>query len=329
MGINKLVCTTILLCILSGCHQTTSNTSATERPTPRFVVYYNSDASPLSAVAHTSYTHVIVSFIRVTVDQQGDLELQPSEKMAGQWSSTADLQARGKKVMVSYGGGEADSAEYTALVGREAELAKLLASFVKEHQLDGIDIDFEASDMLHTQRAAGVGDGRAFLIALTRSLRTELTSPQYLLTHAPQPPYLDPDWHDGPYLDVLKQTSDAIDWITVQYYNNPGFNNPLPVKNESASALSTSYPHLTSTNGALQWPSSKVLIGKPIYSADAATGHISPAEVISEIIQPMLKQYGQSFGGIAGWQFSTLTADHTAWNEKVGQALEADNTSSQ
>lgn len=190
-------------------------------------------------------------------------------------------------------------------------------------------IDFEASSMFHTQRAAGVGDGRAFLIALTKSLRAELTSPQYILSHAPQPPYLDPNWHGGPYLDILQQTSDAIDWITVQYYNNPGFNNPLFTGVESAGVLSTSYTHLTGTNGTLQWPSNKVLVGKPIYSADAVNGHIPPGEVISDIIQPLLKQYGRSFGGVTGWQFSTLTADHVAWNEKVGEALKVDSTSSQ
>ncbi len=324
MGINKLICMTILLCIVSGCHHSTSNVNATQSPTPRFVVYYNSNASPLSAAAHTNYTHVIVSFVRVTVDPQGALELQPPEKMSGQWSSIAGLQSQGKKVMISYGGGEANPAEYTALVGREDELGKLLAGFVKKHQLNGIDIDFEASDMFHTQRAASVGDGRTFLIALTQSLRGELPSPQYLLTHAPQPPYLDLDWHDGPYLDVLKQTSDAIDWITVQYYNNPGFNNPLPVRNESTSAMPTSYAHLTSSNGTLQWPTSKVLIGKPIYSADAASGYIPPAKVINNIIQPMLKQYGRSFGGVTGWQFSTLTADHIAWNKQVGRLLKFD-----
>jgi len=319
----------ILLCIMAGCHPNTPAATTTAIDTPRFVVYYNSDASPLAAVADANYTHVIVSFLRVIVDQKGALELQLPEKMTGQWSSIADLQSKGIKVMISYGGGEANSTEYSALIGREAELAKLLADFVKQKQLNGIDIDFEASDMFHTQRAAGVGDGRTFLIALTKSLRAELASPQYLISHAPQTPYLDSSWHGGPYLDILKQSSDAIDWITVQYYNNPGFNNPLPIKAESTGVLSTSYTHLTDTSGTLQWPANKVLIGKPIYHADAANGHIPPEEVISNIIQPMLKQYGRSFGGITGWQFSTLTDDHTAWNKEVGEALKTDGSSPQ
>lgn len=329
MDIKKLICATIMLCGVIACQQSAPDVETIKMSTPRYLVYYNSNASPLSAVSETDFTHVIVSFLRVTVDQTGTLQLQLPKKMEGQWSSVEQVRSLGKKVMVSYGGGDASSAEYSALVGREAELAKLLAGFVKQHQLDGVDIDFEASDMLHRQRAAGVGDGRAFLITLTQSLRDELPSPKYLLSHAPQPPYLDLDWHDGPYLDILKQVSGVVDWVTVQYYNNPGFNDPLPTGVESAGVLATSYTHLVGADGTLQWPSSKVLIGKPIYRADAVSGHIPPEKVISEVIQPMLKQYGQSFGGITGWQFSTLTADHVAWNKKVGEALIASDSSQQ
>ncbi len=289
--------------------------------TPRYIVYYNSDAAPLKAAVQTTYSHIILSFLRVVVDAHGNLQLLVPEAIVKQSSAIPELQAAGKKVLISFGGGEAQTAEYTALIGREKELAGMLAAYVKQYQLDGIDIDFEASAMLHQQRPADTGDGRAFLIALTRALRAELPSPRYLLSHAPQPPYLDPDWHAGPYLQVLAAAGEAIDWIMVQYYDNPGFNNPVPDSVNKNNSTLTSYPDLVSTTGRLHWPSRKVVVGKPIYKDDAGSGYISPDQIITTIIQPLLQDYGKLFGGLAGWQFSTLTADHQAWNHQVGNAL--------
>ncbi len=287
---------------------------------PRYVVYYNSDASPLIAATHSDYTHIIVSFVRVGVDSAGQLQLLFPTKMDGQWDSIASLQNQGKKVLISYGGGDAQTSEYNALIGREQEVAKLLAGVVKRYHLNGIDIDFEASEMFHQQRAKGVGDGRAFLIALNRALREQLPAPHYLLTHAPEPPYLDREWHGGPYLDILHHSGAMIDWITIQYYNNPGFNNPI-------SKRATAYSKLVELQGSLGWSSRKLVVGKPIYKADSVNGHLSPNAIIKDIIKPLLKQYGSSFGGLAGWQFSTKTEDHQAWNKHLGKTLQNINAS--
>jgi len=153
-----------------------------------------------------------------------------------------------------------------------------------------------------------------------QELRKQLPAPQYVLSHSPEPPYLDPAWHGGPYLDILRKAGDEIDWIIVQYYNNPGFNDPLPVDRASAGP-GTNFAGLTGHAGHLGWPANKILVGKPIYRADAATGHLTPDDVEKTIALPLLATYGDTFGGLAGWQFSTLTDDHRAWNNEVGDAL--------
>lgn len=318
MRISLSVCFVCLsICVLSGCQEQSDNSPKSEpNPVPRYIVYYNSDVTPLSAVADTIFSHVILSFIRITVDTSGELQLEVSDSISGQLPAIPELQRAGKKVLISFGGGEAKTAEYTALIGREAEVAHKLATYVKQHQLDGIDIDFEASDMLHQQRPVDVGDGRVFLISLSKALRNELPSPQFLLSHAPQPPYLDPAWHGGPYVQVLSEVGDAIDWLTVQYYNNPDFNN--------ANTGIASYAKLASSAGSLHWPSHKLVVGKPIYKDDASSGHLSPERVITTIVQPLLKHYGNEFGGLAGWQFSAHTDDHKAWNHQVGKKLTGD-----
>ena len=290
---------------------------------PRYIIYYNSNASPLTAVIDTPYTHVILSFITAVVDDRNHLRLILPERLQPFWSDVPRLQAAGKKVMVSFGGGEFHAEDYAPLAGRESELASLLGNFVRTHKLDGIDIDFEASDTFHTVRAPGVINGRKFLAALTRELRHELPVNEFLLSHAPQPPFLSRQWHDGPYLDVLESVGSLVDWIAVQYYGNPGFDNPSQsrVVGSAKSPFHTSYRGLTAVDGALHWPPHKIVVGKPVYRDDAQSGHISPQQIDREIIRPLLQIYGTDFGGLMGWQFSTLTSDHQAWNSIVGETL--------
>lgn len=290
---------------------------------PRYVMYYNSDATPLSAMADTPYTHVILSFLRPTIETDGSIGLALPPKLEPFWGDVPDLMSAGKGVLISFGGGLVTSVDYAPLAGREAELAEQLVAFVTRKRLQGIDIDYEASDTFHLKRPSGVIDGRAFLIALTRELRARLPVGEYLITHSPQPPYLDPGWHEGPYLEVLRTVGDAIDWISVQYYDNRGFDAPVSthVVGLTGGARRTSYVALVEHPDGPRWSSDRLLVGKPVYHADAASGYLAPATVIDEIVRPLKTRYGKSFGGLMGWQFSNLTADHRDWNSVVGAAV--------
>jgi len=291
----------------------------------RYVIYYNSNDVPLASIAATQYTHVITSFVRARIGDSGAVELMLPEKMTGQWEAVDELHRAGKRVLVSFGGGLAKADEYTALVGREKELATAIAAFVRDKNLDGVDVDFEASSMLHLSRADGVGDGRAFLIALSKALRAELPSPRYELTHAPQPPYLMHEWHGAPYLDVLKSAGDAIDWIAVQYYNNPSYDDPVAEKIVGAvqRPWATSYRALVRPQGPLGWSSRRVLVGKPVDSNDTGSGAISPADIRKQIIEPLCAAFGNDFGGLVGWQFAGDSDDHRDWNSDMPMALSA------
>ncbi len=290
---------------------------------PHFIIYYNSDASALSEIAEADYSHVIVSFLGAEINDGGAIVLIPPKNMEKQWDSVALLKAKGIKVLISFGGGLAKAKDYEHLIGREDELSDLISAFVLAKGLDGIDLDFEASDMLHKERKAGVADGKAFLISLTKALRDRLPSKKYIISHAPQSPYLNPKWHGGPYLEILRSAGKDIDWIIVQYYNNPGQDGPVgnKVVGVSKGPYPTSYRGLVSKDGPLFWPSEKIIIGKPVYKADAFSGHLTPENMIKQIIRPLYSEYGDQFGGIAGWQYSTHTKDHQAWNNTLGKAL--------
>ena len=299
---------------------TVFNTVAAES---RYLVYYNASAVPLLAAADADYTHVIVSFITLGPVVDGQLTLLSPKQMSGQWSDVARLKATGKRVMISFGGGDMRADDYRVAVGREVELAERITEFVKQRGLDGVDIDFEVTSALEIPTPTGAFDGVAFLTALTQALRDLLPHGDYLISHAPQPPYLDPAWHGGGYLKLLKKVGEKIDWIAVQYYDNPSFDTP-PVRTivgEGDAPFVTSYRSIVEGRSGLIWPSDKLVVGKPIYKADAASGHQTPVSVARTIVVPLRKLYGDRFGGLMGWQFSTLTADHRYWNNEMAKSL--------
>jgi chitinase len=296
--------------------------SAADR-TPRYIVYYNSKATPLSRAATTDYTHVMLSFLTVGGGGAGaPLALVVPPPLSDQLDAVAGLKRAGKTVMASFGGGAMTEKSWARIAGRETEAAALLAAFVARHRLDGVGVDFEISEAFHRDPSHRAFDGRRLLIALTRALRAALPAGS-LISHAPQPPYLDPRWEGGPYLDILRAVGGDIDWLAVQYYNNLGYVGPAPVHVVGADT----HPFVTSLAGlaegvpGLRWPPRKTVIGKPIYRDDASSGHLPPQRVWREILEPLVARYGTGFGGLMGWQFSDLTADHRYWNSRMAPGL--------
>lgn len=298
----------------------TAAPAASADPTPRYIVYYNSEATPLAKAAEADYTHVMLSFL--TVPEEGRLNLLVPAPLVDHLGDIAALKKAGKIVMASFGGGAMTQASWARIAGRENEVAGLLASFVRLHGLDGVGIDFEISDALLREAAHRPFDGRALLIALTRALRSALPAGA-LISHAPQPPYLDPRWEGGPYLEILRAVGADIDWLAVQYYNNLGYDGPASVHvvGSGADPFVTSLAGLADGVPGLRWPAEKTVVGKPIYRDDAASGHIPPERVRREILEPLHTRYGTRFGGLMGWQFSDLTADHRYWNSRMAPGL--------
>jgi hypothetical protein len=120
-----------------------------------------------------------------------------------------------------------------------------------------------------------------------------------------------------PYSHVI------LSFLTVQYYNNPEFDAPFAsrIVGAQTAPLPWSYAGPVTAAGGLAWPSEKTVIGLPVYRADAANGHLPPKQAGAEIVCPLRKRFGHAFGGLTGWQFSTLTRDHRFWNAHLGDAL--------
>ncbi len=285
---------------------------------PRYIVYYNARVSPLAGVQPSDFSHVYLAF--ATVPATGGaaaLTLDAPGNLAGQWAAVPLLQQAGKLVLLSLGGGTMTAEAWTRVAGREIELAGLVAQMVRDRGLDGVGIDFEISKAFEGGRDQPF-DGRQMLIALTHALKVALPEGS-LISHAPQSPYLSRHWHGGPYLDVLQAVGDEIDWIQVQYYNNPDFDSPVAhnLLGRIETPPDSSVAGLVAGAGGVAVPVEKIVVGKPIYHADASSGHMTPEKVRREILEPLMQDYPQGFGGLMGWQYADDTDDHTYWNSQM------------
>jgi chitinase len=215
-------------------------------------------------------------------------------------SVKASLNKAGIKVMVSAFG----STEQPTTAGKNpTSTAKTLAAWVKKYGLDGIDIDYE--DLTSFDNGTG---GEQWLIQLTKTLRDELPSPQYIITHAPVAPWFATGgrWRGGRYLAVNKAVGSLIDWYNVQFYN------------QGASAYTSCETIFTKSGGA--WPEtsvfemnkngvplSKIVVGKPAGPSDATNGYVAPASLGKCVKAAVAKGWK---GGVMSWEYPRADA---AW----------------
>ena len=188
-------------------------------------------------------------------------------------------------------------------------MVEQIINFVTYYNFDGVDIDYEDN--------AGFGDNRtydgvAFLSTLTSLLADNLPSGQNIITHAPQTPYWDSssEFAAGgiaPYLQILQNVGNQIDWINNQFYNNSDYDSTAARKVEY-------YQAVVNLIGGPQ----KLLLGSPL-SASEVEGYIPLDQMINDVIAPLTATYGSQFGGVMGWQFS-LDIDGV-WGNGIGNAF--------
>lgn len=269
----------------------------------RLVIYYNSNLIPLSSFASSDYTHVILSFARP--DPSGTMVLD------GNLTSTVmaqipALKSAGKKVMMAIGGGACSSAQWQQMAGNVQFSAAQIAAMVQTYGLDGIDIDFE--DSAAFTGSAGY-DGTQFMINLTQALYGALPASARLISHAPQAPYFFPTWSSA-YIRIMEAVGTQIDFLNLQYYNNPGFQEPSFILGTSAGSVAGMI--------AAGIPATKIVIGKPVGQNDAGSGWMPVSDIVGQIVTPLVSTY-RYIGGVMGWQ---AASDPTgSWGATLAAAL--------
>jgi chitinase len=267
---------------------------------PRNVIYFNSKANQICmpGIGGLSYTDVILA----SLVPDGNLNLVGA---GGAFDSnlrtyTRALQNAGKNVLISLGGAIFPSSAYQSYAQNVNGLINQVVNFVTSYGFNGVDIDYE-DDTGFT----GTYDGIGFLSALTSGLAQALPSQQNIITHAPQTPYWDPNYHNAPYAQIWQQVENQIAWINNQFYHNPNYDKDAPTK-------VVWYQNVAAITG-----SAKLLMGA---SLDPSTeGYITMADMIQNVIVPLQADYGFQFGGMMGWEFA-LDQDG-AWGDGIGQAL--------
>lgn len=292
---------------------------------PVLMSYYNGgNGSVLAGASDTDYTHLTVAFLLPNPDNVTQLGFDAiGTSFYGTTISTGiaqairSVQASGRKVLLSFGGATVTSEQYATLSANIPALAANIASFVKNPvaedglplHFDGIDIDWEDTLAFSNPAVAGY-NGVEFLTDLTIQLRLQLPSGEgWLLTHAPQPPYLssDPNWSSngiGGYIPVLNAIADKIDWVNMQYYNNPGFLTAAAAVQNYHDIVNgwSGIPNVPDFAGL---PASKLVVGKPALPGDAGSGWLPAQDVANDIIAPLVASYGTEFGGAFSWQFAS------------------------
>ncbi|KAJ7623188.1 glycoside hydrolase family 18 protein [Roridomyces roridus] len=274
-------------CTISASHNITTS--------PKFLVYSDADSSgswppPVSAIS--GFNVFAISFLMVS----------GAEDKAQQWASMSSSQrstikaqyaAAGIKLIVSAFGSE-DAP--TTNGANPITTANTMAQWVKDHDLDGIDVDYEDFNSLD----GGSGKAEAWIISFTTQLRTLLPQGQYIITHAPVAPWFSPNiWGGGGYLKVHSVVGNLIDWYNIQFYNQGSkeYVTCSGLLAQSSSTFPQSALFQIAANGV---PLSKLVVGKPATSTAASDGFIAPA-ALAGCLKTAVN--GGWTGGVSVWEF--------------------------
>ncbi|GAX28860.1 hypothetical protein FisN_20Lh160 [Fistulifera solaris] len=198
----------------------------------RMVAFLGNWQACPTAAQLDQYTHIMVSFAvsytwspsKNICSPTCEIATPPICNNAPNSNLINDLHAKGKKVVLSFGGagmggswaGDVnDCWEYC--FGRETQVVDRLVQIVNDLKMDGVDIDYEYF-YENDQNGSGFTKGAQainFLKQVTTGLRSKLPA-NALVTHAP----MDADLVAGSdYLTMLQSVSSSIDFLMPQYYN--------------------------------------------------------------------------------------------------------------
>ncbi|EJC98494.1 chitinase [Fomitiporia mediterranea MF3/22] len=194
----------------------------------------------------------------------------------------------GIKLMVSAFG----ATEQPTTSGVDAtKTANDMANWVKQYDVDGIDVDYE--DL--TAMNAGDGKAEAWLATFTKTLRGQLPQGKYIITHAPLPPWFNSEtYKGGGYVKVNKEVGNMIDWYNLQFYNDNDYTDCNSLL--TSSKTKTSLFEIAKT-GVDQ---NKLVLGKPATSADASNGFMDTKTLAGCVKQAKGKGWE---GGVMVWQY--------------------------
>lgn len=292
----------------SGTASATSTPVPTSGPStgPHFVVYsdqwVSGQTGPPDPSAIEGFNVLALSFLLTS--GAADQAQSWAELTADQRSTIKSQYAAADVKLVVSAFGSTDSP--TTSGADPTGTANTIASWVKQFDLDGVDVDYEDF------QAMDDGTAVQWLVTFTNALRAQLPAGQYIITHAPVAPWFSDNsqFPGGAYLEVDQQAGSAIDWYNIQFYN------------QGASEYTTCTGLLTSSSSA--WPKTsifeiaaagvplnKLVIGKPGDSSAASNGFMDQATLADCVGQALAKGWN---AGVMAWEFPSASS---SWIQTV------------
>ncbi|KAF7358672.1 Glycoside hydrolase [Mycena sanguinolenta] len=280
--------------------------SARAVPTgPRWVAYFDRfiSSTSLPAVADISGFNVFALAFIYSASLQDNAATWAELDAATRATIKAEYAAAGISLIVSaFGAGPTP----TSGGDDPTAAANFIANYVKEFDLDGVDVDYEDFGAIET-----AGTAVAWLSTFTTALRAQLPQGQYILTHAPVAPWFSPGlWPDNGYLGVNAAVGNLIDWYNVQFYNQgvTEYTTCAGLLTASSAQWPESAVFQIAANGV---PLNKIVIGKPATASDASNGYMDPGALSTCLAQA--KTQGWSAGAMT-WQYPD---GNSAWVTEV------------
>lgn len=283
---------------------------------PRVIVYHqtyhlpdsNEAVSLLPLITNsTGITHIIVAAIHLN-DRPEDITLNDNppnhEKFNTLWSEVAWLQATGIKVLGMLGG--AAKGSYQRLDGDADQFERfysVLCDMIKEHKLDGLDLDVE-----ETMSLEGI-------VRLIDRLRSDFGT-DFLITLAPVATALlpaQPHLSGFSYQDLERHRGHEIAWYNTQFYCGWG------------DASTTMWYDAIINSPFSPFKPNKVVMGL-ITNPKLGAGYVEWSR-LEPVLKGLRAKYADrgGFGGVMGWEyFCAMHGEEQRpweWVENISKAV--------
>jgi len=253
----------------------------------RVVVYYQTQYNNGNYVSPTPLislvTHLIIAAFHLNNDKTVTVNnVAPDDSSLTQmWIDVARMQGSGVKVMCMLGG--ASDGSYKDLSDNFNDYYAPLSSCITKYRLDGIDLDVEVSTETYDN-----------IVKLIKQLRSDFGK-DFIITLAPVASALSGgrNLSGFNYTTLEANYGYDIDWYNAQFYSTYG-----------SMKDTTDYDNIV-TKCPLD-PSR--LVAGTLSNSSNGSGWVE-LDTVKSTMRQLTKTYGNSFGGIAAWEYYNSKPD--------------------
>ena len=233
------------------------------------VIAYSFGATKPEEIPYDQVTHINYSF----AIPQADGKLAPFKRSEQLRAIVAHAKKYQTKVFISVGGwgigdGGGNDFRFEKLAstpwGRKI-FVQSVSAFIDEHQLDGLDLDWEYPDDTVNTAAGQEQKSSFYFLELIKELRAELNKKKKQLTIAVV------GSNDSIGAGIPEKTFEYVDWVNIMSYDNS--------KEKSHSSYRHAMDCLNYWIDQRNLPASKAVLGLPFYGKYPATPYKKILEI--------------------------------------------------